>query len=251
MAYVMMGRVQDLENLFIVGNFDAKKIRCNKRALEEAMRIEKISRSWKSRDACSLSIVSMNIRSLSKHYQDLKVDYKVMQKDIICLQETWITPQQEQNYKLDGFESFYTSVGKGKGLVTFSKLNVEDNISIVDINATFQLMSTKVKGVTIISVYISSNCSNFETIVNFLSQYKADKCLVIGDFNFNPKSSNKLTNYLKASNFSQLVQSATHKDGNIIDHVYVSEALSALTFVNVHYVYYSDHQGLFINIIEQ
>ena len=80
MAYVMMGRVQDLENLFIVGNFDEKKIRCNKRALEEAMRIEKISRSWKSKDVCFLSIVSMNIRSLPKHYQDLKVDYKVMQK---------------------------------------------------------------------------------------------------------------------------------------------------------------------------
>ena len=136
-------------------------------------------------------------------------------------------------------------------MVTFSKVNVDGNASIVDVNGTFQLMAINVKGVTIISVYISSNCNNFEAITNFLYQHKTDKCLVIGDFNFNPNSSNKLTNYLKESNFTQLVQSPTHKDGNTIDHVYVSEELLASTFTDAHYVYYSDHQGIFINISEQ
>ena len=50
MAYVMMGRVQELENLFIAGKFDKKKIRCAKKALNEAMRLEKISLSWKTKD---------------------------------------------------------------------------------------------------------------------------------------------------------------------------------------------------------
>ena len=74
MAYVMMGRVQELENLYIAKDFDAKKIRCNKKALEEATRIEKISLSWKCKDACFLSVASMNIRSLPKHFKDLKAE---------------------------------------------------------------------------------------------------------------------------------------------------------------------------------
>ena len=75
--------------------------------------------------------------------------------------------------------------------------------------------------------------------MDFLSQHKSEKCLVIGDFNFTPDASNVFTKQMKDWNFSQLVDSATHKDGNIIDHAYTSEILSTLTFVDLHYVYYS------------
>ena len=43
MAYVMMGRVEDVKNLYITGAFDEKKIRCDKKALQEALRLERIS----------------------------------------------------------------------------------------------------------------------------------------------------------------------------------------------------------------
>ena len=244
MAYVMMGRVQDLENLYIANDFDARKIRCNKKALEEAIRIEKISLSWKCKDACFLSVASMNIRSLPKHFKDLKADYKMMQKDLICLQETWLTSQQETDYVLDEFEAHHLSVGRGKGLVTYSKVPVEERVNLFDEDATFQLITTKVKGITIISFYISPHCSNLETIVDYLSKHKTKKCLLIGDFNFTPQSSNILTRQLKNWNFCQIIQSPTHRDGNIIDHAYISEALSTSTFPDIHYVYYSDHQGI-------
>lgn len=252
MAHVMMGRVQDLENLYIVGDFDERKIRCNKKALEEALRIQKISLTWKNRDVCFLSIASMNIQSLPKHFKDLQADYKMLQKDVICLQETWLEfPHQKDVYTLDNFESCHAFAGKGKGLVTFSKVEIEENSSFVDIDATFQLMVTKVKGVTIISVYISSHCPELDTIATFLSKYKTEKCLIIGDFNFTPESKNVVTEQLKALTFNQIIESPTHQEGNIIDHVYVSEALSKSTFADIHYAYYSDHQGLFINIVEQ
>ena len=251
MAHVMMGRVQDFENLYIFGKFDEKKIYCNKKALDETMRIEKIAKSWKTKDVCFLSIVSLNIQSLPKHFEDLQADFRVMQKDVVCLQETWLVPMQDGTFTLDGFQSAHTSAGKGKGLVTFSKLTIEENVSLVDINATFQIMTTRVKGVTIISLYISSNCSNLESIANFLSLYKTEKCLVIGDLNFTPETSNLVTKQLKTLNFCQIIETPTHKDGNIIDHVYVSEALFNLTYAELHYVYYSDHQGLLINIVEQ
>ena len=43
MAYVMAGRVDDVKNFYITGTFDEKKIRCDKKALKEALRLERIS----------------------------------------------------------------------------------------------------------------------------------------------------------------------------------------------------------------
>ena len=251
MAYVMMGRVENMENLFIAGNFDEKKIRCIPKALEEATRLEKISLSWKVKDVCFLSVASLNIRSLMKHKEDLKVDYKMMGKDVICLQETWLHPDDDNKYSLDGYESCFASFGKGKGLATFAKPAIDDKISLIASDGTFQLMKTSIKGITVISVYLSSNCPQMENVVDFLAQQKTESCLIIGDFNFTPDASNLVTKQLRLWNFSQIVHSPTHKDGNILDHAYVSEALSNSTFSELHYVYFSDHQCLFVNIIKE
>ena len=89
MAYVMMGRVENVQNLYITGTFDEKKIRCDKKALQEALRLERISLSWKTRDVCYLSIVSMNVRSLVKHQRDVLADYKVLQ-NVICIAQCLI-----------------------------------------------------------------------------------------------------------------------------------------------------------------
>ena len=92
---------------------------------------------------------------------------------------------------------------------------------------------------------------NLEAILEFIAQNRTEKCIILGDFNFSPNASNILTKQLQAWNFIQLIESPTHKDGNILDHAYVSESLSGSVSADVHYIYYSDHQGLFINIIDQ
>ena len=138
-----------------------------------------------------------------------------------------------------------------KGLVTFSKFGFENNVSLIDVHGTFQLLLTKVKGITIISVYQSSNCSNLESIMDFVSQYKTEYFLVIGNFNFTQDTKNLLTNQLKVWNFNQLIDFPTHKEGTTIDHAYVSKKLSTSTVSEPHYTYYSDHQGLFLNIIKK
>ena len=111
-------------------------------------------------------------------------------------------------------------------------------------------MATEVKGIMIISVYISSGCSNLTAVVDFFSQHITEKCIILGDFNFLPEDSNIITEQLQAWNFTQLIKVATHKDGGTLDHAYVSESLSGSVDADIHYVYYSDHQGLLINIIE-
>ena len=143
MAYVMMGRIQDLENLHITGQFDEKKIRCDKNALEEALRIERISMSWKTKDVCLLSLASINVRSLQKHYRDILADYKLLQKDVLCLQETWLQHEQENFYNVPEYSSHFASAGLGKGLATYSKGPVQNPVSFIDIRATFHLIKPK------------------------------------------------------------------------------------------------------------
>ena len=111
MAYVMLGRCEQLSDLYIMGKFDPTKIRCNYKALMEAYRLEKLSLTGRitDEDDCHLSIVSINIRSLEKHLPDLRNDFVVKQKDLICLQETWLKPDNEQSKEIEDYYSFFGS----------------------------------------------------------------------------------------------------------------------------------------------
>ena len=91
--------------------------------------------------------------------------------------------------------------------------------------------------------------SRFEVIFSeFLEQHKNERCIVLGDFNFDPDRTNALTRKFKEWNFTQQVSNPTHRDGNIIDHIYVSEELLEHSVCDLHYVYYSDHQGVCITL---
>ena len=43
LGYMMLSRTEDIQDLYIAGAFDAKKIRCDPKALKEAQRLEEIS----------------------------------------------------------------------------------------------------------------------------------------------------------------------------------------------------------------
>ena len=135
------------------------------------------------------------------------VDYKMMQKDVLCLQETWLYPEQNDNHSIADYDACFASAGKGKGVATFSKIAFENKVISIDPDGTFQLLKTVVKGITIISVYISSNCSKLESVVAFLEEHKTESSLIIGDFNFSPDYSNQITKQLKSWNFCQMIRS--------------------------------------------
>ena len=248
MAYVMCSRCQLLEDIYIAGNFDPKKIKCIPIALDEANRLEKISLSWKVKDVSYLSIISLNVSSLSAHFEDLKNDYDIMGKDLICLQETHVHPGQEKNFNIEGYDSVFASYGKGKGQASYSKLGLSEPITCVDPDGTYQITKMLVKDVTVISMYLSQN-AKLDEVSEFVRFHATEKCIVTGDFNFTPDKSNLLSQQLKTLNFSQLIQEPTHKEGNIIDHIHVSPILKDCTASHLEYVYFSDHQGVCVNII--
>ena len=48
--------------------------------------------------------------------------------------------------------------------------------------------------------------------------------------------------------FIQIVGRATHLDGHILDHVYVPKIMENHVEVKHHCVYYSDHDGILVNV---
>ena len=75
------------------------------------------------------NIVSLNIRSLKKHYADLISDPIIPHADVVCLQETWLEENENVNsYQIPGFHSSFNSVKRGRGVATFYKQNnqIED-----------------------------------------------------------------------------------------------------------------------------
>ena len=127
MAYVMLSRVMELSQLFIIGELNEKKIYPDPAALEELKRMNEISinnnpSNWNKETFRGLKISSLNCRSLRSKIEDIRKDYELCGSDIICLSETWLGEDDEVNdLQIEGYSLHVNSVGCGKGLATYFK----------------------------------------------------------------------------------------------------------------------------------
>ena len=136
--------------------------------------------------------------------------------------------------------------GKGKGVGVFFRRDAEIQVCEEEL---YQFIRFKSSQVTIFCLYVSKGC-NFGHLVQSLKNFdfnnKNETTCLIGDLNFDVLSKNDLSRYLSSLNFIQLVNRATHLDGNTLDHVYVTKRMASLVEVKQHYVYYSDHDGIMV-----
>jgi len=98
-AYEILGRVQELQQIYLKP-FTPSKIMVNPKAMKESENLSEIALKnkttvWTKRDASSLKISTLNIRSVVKHFDDLKHDHQMLQSDIICLNETFLMTQEQ------------------------------------------------------------------------------------------------------------------------------------------------------------
>ena len=117
-AYVMLGRTESLEQLYLQ-KFKPKKIYCDKQSKEETLRITADAKKalkeneWFSSQNV-LKVSALNIRSLINKTEDLKKDDCLLQSDIIVVTETHYEHGFKRT-KLNGYEDFSVINGKGKG----------------------------------------------------------------------------------------------------------------------------------------
>ena len=121
----MLSRVQSIEQLFIVGELPPEKIYTKKAAEDELKRLENIAVNrnpgpWESEDTKALKIATLNCAGFVAHKEDMKVDRKLLNGNIINFLETSIPFHFDNSgLQLKDKKSEFFNVGKGKGIATF------------------------------------------------------------------------------------------------------------------------------------
>ena len=253
-AYVMLSRVQSIEQIYIVNRLEETKFMTSNSALEELDRLEKISLNrnptfWK-RDLqdCHLKIASVNCAGLRAHFEDILTDSKLLNADVILLQETSLNVSSPEEFKVPDFPiNFHIKKGNGKGVSVYSKKECVQKESAV--YQDLQILKIQCQDINIINVYRSSSCSRdllVDTLENFL--VPSQKTLIMGDFNIccRTEKRNRVMESLKQNRFSQLVKESTHIKGRSIDHVYVKGV--EVVDLERHSPYYTDHDALLLTV---
>ena len=66
------------------------------------------------------------------------------------------------------------------------------------------------------------------------------------------KVNTRFVSMMTIRGFHQLIKEPTHRDGNIIDHIYVNDAMQAQTIsTDIDAAYYSDHDILNLYVPKQ
>ena len=205
MCYVMMSRVQSLEQLNIVKDLDIEKITVDEDVLKEAKRMWEVSvnrnpGSWEDRQKVQgLRVCSLNVRSLRRHIEDVRQDPVLQQADILFCQETWLTREEERQevYQLAGYSGHFVSEGAGKGIGHY----VREGTPILSRHAfslpTMQIVKICLAGLDIINIYRSQE-QPFHSVVLQLQQIvsKDIDTLLVGDLNYCYSEQNDLSRYL-------------------------------------------------------
>ena len=118
MIYVMLSRVQCIDQLQIINEFDPEKIKVDESVKAETARMWEVScnknpTAWMNSEESGFRVSSLNCRSLRKHIQDVKTDDLLLRADVIALQETWLEKGEDEQgpYQLEGYRAIFASAG--------------------------------------------------------------------------------------------------------------------------------------------
>ena len=131
------------------------------------------------------SIISCNIRSIKKNFDNLVSASATKRANVMCLQETWLDPlAPECNHLLvsAGWMQHSNSVGKGKGIATFYTENYKWAMDIT--KPLYQFTKIVSEQLEVINVYRSEGAetNNFlNDLCGLISSVK--QTMILGDFN--------------------------------------------------------------------
>ena len=254
-AHVMLSRVEEFEQIYILDSLPEDKIRASGKALTELEEMNKRSINqnpipWKQENEFCIKIASLNCMNLSNNYEDIVCDKTLMESSVIALSETWL--EQNTILNINGYKAHFNSIGPGKGLAIFLKDDIFK--PIMDIKQEkMQLTKLQSEDLEIIIVYRSDQGNTKELLQHLTNLVKNDAATVVcGDFNicYQTSRNNRITQYLETNGFLQLMKEATHIKGRHIDHFYFKPGLRFHEHPSVYRYspYYSDHDALCVTL---
>ena len=128
-AYVMLSRVQELDQLYILNEVPDNKIYANQTALAEIDRLIQASKNnnltdWECRkdDSFKTRICFLNSRSIKNKFENIKCDRSLLMSDIFMLSETWLEKDADvSEYSIKEYSTNLNSGGRGKGIASYYK----------------------------------------------------------------------------------------------------------------------------------
>ena len=126
-AYVMLSRCQTMEQVYILDKLDPAKLKINQGAYNELKRLEMISlnrnpSTWYRKDN-DIDVASLNCAGLMAHINDMRADQKLLNADMIQVQETSLSNDEQGHVscQVPEYEENFASVGNGKGIASYTK----------------------------------------------------------------------------------------------------------------------------------
>ena len=245
MIYVSLSRVQRLEQLYILGELPESKMKPWQDAKEEMERLNEKDQSTREKHTFKLS--SMNICSLQAHFEDLIEDEDMMSSQVICLQETWLHPNvNDDGFSLPGRHKSINSVRKGAGIVTYYSTEFQEQKQNSITATYYQISSITSNDRTVINIYRSSD-SNDEGLLTHLERIISAKnekdVYICGDFNLChiEDKNHSIFQLFQDHSFSitRNPLTGTHKRGRCLDTIWYRGTREATS--QTKFVYYSDH----------
>ena len=254
-GYVMFSRVQELNQLYIIDEFNPNKIYPSSKALKELERMNLISINnnpspWHKDDENTLKIVALNCAGLKHHYHDVECDHKLKKAHLISLLETsLLSCDNEEDFPLQGYSKYFIKMGLGKGVGSYydeSRFTRKQDIQF----EKFQASKFTHDEIDVICLYRSQITDSIHLLEELAKLVDVQRpTLIMGDFNicYKENSYNKLIQGLLNLGFSQLMQEPTHIRGRTIDHAYVLDPNRQLRLSIERYSpYYTDHDAICI-----
>ena len=254
-GYVMFSRVQEMNQLYIIDEFDPNKIYPSAKALKELERMNRVAINnnlspWQKEKSDTVKIMTFNCAGIKPHYQDIKCDSKLKKADMINLLETsLLSGDHDEDFPLMDYSQDFINIGMGKGIGTYfdSKKFVKDQ----DIQTEkFQANKFRHNDIDLICLY-RSQIGNSNTFLQDLTKLIDIRrpTIIMGDFNscYRENINNRLVQGLLNLGFKQLIHEPTHIQGRTIDHTYVLDPQEMLRVTIERYSpYYSDHDAICI-----
>ena len=137
-AYVILSRIKNLDQLFLLNEFYAHKIYTSPKALQALKNLEHkaINRNCIGRREDQIKILCLNVQNLQHHIDDIKHHPKIFEHNLIFLSESCLkdsmTSSESNLYELSNYSSNFLNVGTGKGLACYSEPNFEHVMNAID-----------------------------------------------------------------------------------------------------------------------
>ena len=139
--------------------------------------------------------------------------------------------------------------GRGGGVSLF----IRDSLSLVSepikIDLPYlQIIKADYGNFILMLVYRSPSRNTYPELVDHLLELTPAEgpVLIMGDFNIHPKENNdhyeSIIKRMENQGFLQIIDKPTHKEGHMLDHVYVRSI--EIAGWNFHHPYYSDHDAI-------